>query len=98
MRGAHILAESNDPYSSSPSSPPQGVLTMNSRYFFFFFDADFFPCACAACFVAFFPGLFEVFTSSPPSCAGFAFFSFLGSSGALNDCPSKAISVMRTAV
>ena len=74
---------------------------MNPRYFFFavfFLGAAFFACACGAAFVAFFPGRFEVFTSSPPSAAGFTFFSFFGSSGALNDCPSKAISVMRTAV
>ena len=62
---------------------------MNPDYFFFFFVAAFFATGflCATCFFAFFPGLFEVFTSSPPSCSPplSAFFSFFGSSGALND-------------
>src|SRR6266404_1668864 len=79
-----------DPYSSSPCPPQQGFLTMNPQsYFFFFFaaaffGADFFACACATCFLAVFPGRAERFTSSP-SCAFFTFFSFFGSSGALND-------------
>src|SRR6266404_9580130 len=82
----------------------QGVLTMNPQsYFFFFFavaffGADFFGCGWVTCFLAVFPGRAERFASSPPSCAFFTFFSFFTSSGALNDCPSKAISVMRTAV
>ena len=79
----------------------------HSYFFFFFaaafFGADFFECRWVTCFLAVFPGRAERFTSwppscSPPSCAFFTFFSFLGSSGALNDWPSKAISVMRTAV
>src|SRR6266404_4993190 len=92
-----------------PCPQRQGLLMMNPRcYFFFFIAADFFgaaffACACATCFFAVFPGRAEDFTSvppscSPPSCAFFTFFSFFTSSGALNDCPLKAISVMRTAV
>src|SRR5664279_1216214 len=70
------------------------------HYFFFFFAAaffgtDFLACACTTGFVAFFPGRFEVFTSA--ACAGFTFFSFFTSSGALYFCPSKPISVIRTA-
>src|ERR1700681_1925554 len=69
-------AESKDPYSSNP------------HYFFFFFAADFFgaaffACACATCFLVVFPGRAVRFTSSPPSCAFFTFFSFFTSSGAL---------------
>lgn len=74
--------------SRGPSTPPN----------YFFFAAAFFAGAFFAAF--FFAGFAAAVASSWASigAAFFTFFSFLGSSGALNDCPSNAISVIRTAL
>src|SRR5215469_320462 len=67
------------------------------RDYFFFFAGAF---LAADFFAAFFFAPLGAASSfaSPAGAAFFGFGSFFGSSGALKDWPSKAISVMRTAL
>src|ERR1051326_2229544 len=80
-----------------PSRQPARRRRYFFRCYFFFFGVAFFAADFLAAF--FFAGVLALaFTSSPSAWAFFALGCFLGSSGAVNFCPSKAISVMRTAV
>src|SRR5579864_829818 len=89
--------------SKSSAGDPPAVPRASCPRSYFFFEGDFFAAFFGA---AFFFACFLAFacaagaSCSSASCAFtfFGFASFLGNSGALKLCPSKAISEMRTAV